>query len=230
MRFKTYGPATNPSSKSASPVETPDPDAAAAAAAESPATLPPTVQRSIQTPGRSNRSDNIDGDDAQSPGMSAIMNPAAAEVQKHFLSHQPLQQQPNALFPLSMSYSDDQRYFLHFVHCLSGRLIIYDKPANMNPFRVHFPAMSRSSPSLAGGMQALAALHIAHMDADQQRSAHFQYAVTKYDEIVRLFRTSTETRKQVKVADLAVCLLLCLFEASSLHCSLFLWTVVADDW
>ncbi|BDD58807.1 hypothetical protein MAP00_004058 [Monascus purpureus] len=116
------------------------------------------------------------------------------------------------LVPASMD-SSDGRYFSHFIDRLSTLLILDDSSVDRNPFRTLFPELSRSSPLMIDAMQAVAALHLANTSQAQQRIAHFQNAVSKYDGVVRSFRTRSNTSgQQLQLTDLAVCLLLCLFE------------------
>lgn len=116
------------------------------------------------------------------------------------------------LVPASMDPSDG-RYFSHFIDRLSTLLILDGSSVDRNPFRTLFPELSRSSPLMVDAMQAVAALHLANTSQAQQRIAHFQNAVSKYDGVVRSFRTRSNTSgQQLQLTDLAVCLLLCLFE------------------
>lgn len=107
----------------------------------------------------------------------------------------------------------DDHYFSHFVNQVSSLLIIYNTSINPNPYRSYFPDFARSSPSMIGAMQALGALHLANTSVGAQRNQHFQQAMGKYGQVVKIFRDRHALpRGQLGIRDFATCLLLCLFE------------------
>lgn len=107
----------------------------------------------------------------------------------------------------------DERYFSHFVNQVSSLLIIYDTSINPNPYRSYFPDFARSSPSMIGAMQALGALHLANTSVGAERNQHFQQAMGKYGQVVKIFRDRYALpNRQLGIRDFATCLLLCLFE------------------
>ena len=86
---------------------------------------------------------------------------------------------------------------------------------NSNPYRSCFPDLAHSSPSMVGAMQALGALHLANTTDGSSRNTHFQQAMSKYGEVVKLFRDRyARPREGLGMTDFATCLLLCLFEVS----------------
>ena len=127
-----------------------------------------------------------------------------------------LSQEPLSNVNVILSSLDcvNSRYFSHFIGRVSSLLLIYDNSTNVNPFRKHFPELARSSPPMVNAMQALGALHLAKTSAGPQRISQFQQAMGNYGEVVRLLREKHQSGQQVRLADLATCLLLCLFEVS----------------
>jgi hypothetical protein len=115
--------------------------------------------------------------------------------------------------PISSLDCLEGRYYTHFVDEVATLLLIYDNSMNTNPYRRCFPDLSRSSPSMASAMEALGALHLANTANGPQRNAHFQHAMGKYGEVVKLFRTRyKEADQSLRLTDFATCLLLALFE------------------
>ncbi|OJJ48973.1 hypothetical protein ASPZODRAFT_60277 [Penicilliopsis zonata CBS 506.65] len=120
---------------------------------------------------------------------------------------------------------EEEGYILaHFVNHVSILLIAHHGPVyainksnknnTKNPFQCDFPLLAQSSPAMLGAMQALGALHLANTAASgTQDTRHFQYAMAKYSDVVKLFRLkSHQTGQRTLLADLATCLLLCYFE------------------
>ncbi|OQE23702.1 hypothetical protein PENSTE_c008G01528 [Penicillium steckii] len=119
---------------------------------------------------------------------------------------------PTNLIASSLKFTDD-RYYTHFIDQVSTLLLIYDNAMNSNPYRSCFPDLARSSPSMVGAMQALGALHLANTTDGPSRNTHFQQAMSKYGEVVKLFRDRyTQPSEGLGMTDFATCLLLCLFE------------------
>jgi hypothetical protein len=111
----------------------------------------------------------------------------------------------------------DEHYFSHFVNQVSSLLIIYDTHININPYRSYFPDFARSSPSMIGAMQALGALHLANTSVGAERNQHFQQAMGKYGQVVKIFRDRYALPNgQLGMRDFATCLLLCLFEVRAI--------------
>ncbi|KAJ5688880.1 hypothetical protein N7462_003272 [Penicillium macrosclerotiorum] len=152
-----------------------------------------------------------DGDEKDDVCEGVIVSPttvAPPSIQIRF--QKPLS--PANLVAASMQ-STSERYFTHFIDQVSTLLIIYDNSMNTNPYRSYFPDFARSSPSMVGAMQALGALHLANTSVGPQRNLHFQQAMGKYGEVVKLFRDRyAQPSQHLGMADFATCLLLCLFE------------------
>lgn len=130
--------------------------------------------------------------------------------QTQFRFQQPVFQ-PN--IPSLTIQCTDEHYFSHFVNQVSTLLIIYDTHININPYRSYFPDFARSSPSMIGAMQALGALHLANTSVGADRNKHFQQAMGKYGQVVKMFRDRYALPGgQLGMRDFATCLLLCLFE------------------
>ncbi|KAJ5926724.1 hypothetical protein N7516_008497 [Penicillium verrucosum] len=107
----------------------------------------------------------------------------------------------------------EERYLTYFADQVSTFLIIYNTPHNANPYRTHFPDFARSSPTMLNAMQALGALHLANTSVGSQRNRHFQQAMGKYGVVVKGFRARySDPSQQLRLTDLATCLLLSLFE------------------
>ncbi|KAL4886153.1 fungal-specific transcription factor domain-containing protein [Aspergillus karnatakaensis] len=105
------------------------------------------------------------------------------------------------------------RYYTHFVDEVATLLLIYDNSSSINPFRRCFPEISQSSPSMAGAMGALGALHLANTSSGRERIVHFQHAIKRYSEVVKSFRTRYNQPGQgCRLQDFATCLLLALYE------------------
>lgn len=198
IKFKTFDPSvTSPG------------DSSASSAAATPVSVDgPGPSPSASLPVKPSK-DKPKSDDTEKDDTRRYDSHAMTTIPERPALHYP---QSSAQNSYSINYNDSQ-YFSHFVNRLSVLLFINDTPNNINPYRIYLPDMCRSSSSLASIMQALGALHLVTLtNEQQQRMAHFLYAVSKYDEVVRAFRTKTESGQQLQSTDLAVCLLLCLFE------------------
>ncbi|KAJ5637118.1 hypothetical protein N7490_006997 [Penicillium lividum] len=145
----------------------------------------------------------------EEPWEAVVVSPTTLPQQSiKFCFHEP---KPTNV-PACVQTTDD-RYFIHFIDQVSTLLIIYDNSINTNPYRKHFPDFARSSPSMVGAMEALGALHLANTSVGRQRISHFQQAMSKYGEVVQLFRGRyARPSQQLGMTDFATCLLLCLFE------------------
>lgn len=138
--------------------------------------------------------------------------PSQFEFQFQFRFQEPIS--PANLMASSLKFTDD-RYYTHFIDQVSTLLLIYDNAMNTNPYRSNFPDLARSSPSMVGAMQALGALHLANTSVGPPRNKHFQHAMSKYGEVVKMFRDRySQPKEQLGMTDFATCLLLCLFEVS----------------
>ncbi|KAJ5702617.1 hypothetical protein N7488_010165 [Penicillium malachiteum] len=144
------------------------------------------------------------------PSKAVVVSPTTASSQwRNFRFQEPIS---SRLVPASIEETGD-RYFMHFIDRVSTLLIIYDNSMNSNPYRSYFPDFARSSPSMVGAMQALGALHLANTSLGPQRNSHLQHAMSKYGQVVQLFRARYgRTTQQLGMTDFATCLLLCLFE------------------
>lgn len=125
---------------------------------------------------------------------------------------------PTNLITASLDFTGD-RYYTHFIDQVSTLLLIYDNSMNTNPYRSNFPDLARSSPSMVGAMQALGALHLANTSAGTSRTKHFQHAMSKYGDVVKMFRDryAQSGGEHLGMTDFATCLLLCLFEVSRIN-------------
>ncbi|KAJ5992195.1 hypothetical protein N7451_007919 [Penicillium sp. IBT 35674x] len=153
----------------------------------------------------------IKKEQVEEPWEAVVVSPTTLPQQSQvkFVYHKP---RPANLVPACVQTTDD-RYFTHFIDQVSTLLIIYDNSINTNPYRRHFPDFARSSPSMVGAMEALGALHLANTSVGPQRISHIQQAMSKYGEVVQIFRGRyARPSQQLGMTDFATCLLLCLFE------------------
>ncbi|KAJ5673193.1 hypothetical protein N7507_002320 [Penicillium longicatenatum] len=153
----------------------------------------------------------IKKEEVHEPWEAVVVSPTTLPQQSQvkFCYHEPM---PANRVPACVQTTDD-RYFTHFIDQVSTLLIIYDNSINTNPYRRHFPDFARSSPSMVGAMEALGALHLANTSAGRQRISHIQQAMSKYGEVVQIFRSRyARPSQQLGMTDFATCLLLCLFE------------------
>ncbi|KAJ5716536.1 hypothetical protein N7493_008447 [Penicillium malachiteum] len=191
MTFKVYGPNQEPPSKgSKTRKKSTESDACD--------TIPGTGAFAIKH-----------GRDTESSEAVVISPRTASSQRRSFRFQEPMS---SRLVPASIEETGD-RYFMHFIDRVSTLLIIYDNSMNSNPYRSYFPDFARSSPSMVGAMQALGALHLANTSLGPQRNLHLQHAMSKYGQVVQLFRARYgRTTQQLGMTDFATCLLLCLFE------------------
>jgi hypothetical protein len=151
----------------------------------------------------------VESEDAGEQGEAVVVSFTQSQPTIQFRFQDPVT-------PASVTRSiqrTDERYFAHFIDQVSALLIIYDNPANANPYRTLFPEFAKSSPTMINAMQALGALHLANTSEGSQRDKHFQKAMGKYGLVVKGFRTRyADPSQQLGLTDFATCLLLCLFE------------------
>ena len=204
MTFKVYGPTQNPEHAPPGPKsrrKSPEPD---------------LIEGIEGIPGTGSFS--IKQEKPNEPFEAVVVSPATlapskfkpkpkSKSQINFCFQEPARRVPNSI------HGKEERYFTHFIDRVSTLLIIYDSPINTNPYRRHFPDFARSSPSMVGAMEALGALHLANTSVGAQRNSHFQQAMSKYGEVVQLFRARyARPSQELGMTDFATCLLLCLFE------------------
>jgi hypothetical protein len=205
MTFKVYGPTQTPTeSRAESPQESPRQSSNASTKSRK-NTIP-----SAESSDTAAVSPQVKREDVGEQCKAVLVSPTTlpqSTIQFRF-------QDP--VTPASVTRSiqrTDERYFAHFIDQVSTLLIIYDNPANANPYRTLFPDFAKSSPTMINAMQALGALHLANTSAGSQRDKHFQKAMGKYGLVVKGFRTRyADASQQLRLTDFATCLLLCIFE------------------
>ncbi|KAJ5089089.1 hypothetical protein N7532_007773 [Penicillium argentinense] len=192
---------------------------------ETPQSNPPQKRRKLDSPDSSSESSTgspgivVKREEEPCDGLvvSPTTLPLPKTMQFQFRFQEPISP---ANLMASTIQSPDDRYYTHFIDQVSTLLLIYDNSMNTNPYRSCFPDFARSSPSMVGAMQALGALHLANTSVGPPRNKHFQHAMGKYGEVVKLFRDRyTQPSEQLGMTDFATCLLLCLFEVSKGRCT-----------
>ncbi|KID88383.1 Zn(2)-C6 fungal-type DNA-binding domain protein [Metarhizium guizhouense ARSEF 977] len=110
---------------------------------------------------------------------------------------------------------NDNFYLRHFLETVSSYLIIYDTPANSNPYR-QLPSLMSNSGLLRDVMKAFGAMHIAGLPETRNRQVHHSAAVKAYGNVVTQLRDTVAFNQGHPTLELlATTLLLCMFEKIS---------------
>ncbi|KAF5136861.1 Sterol uptake control protein 2 [Metarhizium anisopliae] len=110
---------------------------------------------------------------------------------------------------------NDNFYLRHFLETVSSYLIIYDTPANSNPYR-QLPGLMSNSGLLRDVMKAFGAMHIAGLPETRNRQVHHSAAVKAYGNVVTQLRDTVAFNQGHPTLELlATTLLLCMFEKIS---------------
>ncbi|KAM4056605.1 fungal specific transcription factor [Hirsutella rhossiliensis] len=105
-------------------------------------------------------------------------------------------------------------YYHHFLSTVSTYLIIYDTPANANPYRI-LPQLVGNSGLLQDTMKALGAMHLSGLRHVQDQRIHRSAAMKAYGSVVTRLRDAVSSGHQANLELLATSLLLCMFEKMS---------------
>lgn len=106
-------------------------------------------------------------------------------------------------------------YYRHFLSIVSTYLIIYDTPANANPYRI-LPQVAGNSSMLQDTMMALGAMHLSGLPHVQNRGLHRNAAIDAYSSVVARLRDAVSSgHGRASLELLATSLLLCMFEKMS---------------
>ncbi|RDA90171.1 hypothetical protein CP533_0518 [Ophiocordyceps camponoti-saundersi (nom. inval.)] len=111
----------------------------------------------------------------------------------------------------------DALYYHHFLHTVSSYLIIYDTPANANPYRQLLPQLVGGGAGLLrDAMRALGAMHLSGLPGVPDRRIHRSTAVRTYASVVSRLRDAVSApQAQADLELLATSLLLCMLEQMS---------------
>ncbi|KAG8409794.1 hypothetical protein J3458_018876 [Metarhizium acridum] len=110
---------------------------------------------------------------------------------------------------------NDNFYLHHFLETVSSYLIIYDTPANSNPYR-QLPGLMGNSGLLRDVMKAFGAMHIAGLPETRNRQVHHSAAMKAYGNVVTQLRDTVAFNQGHPTLELlATTLLLCMFEKMS---------------
>lgn len=111
--------------------------------------------------------------------------------------------------------SNETLYYRHFLSTVSTYLIIYDTPANANPYRI-LPQLVGNSGLLQDTMKALGAMHLSGLAHVRDRRVHRSAAMKTYGSVVTRLRDAVSSgHGQANLELLATSLLLCMFEKMS---------------
>ncbi|PFH55267.1 hypothetical protein XA68_10229 [Ophiocordyceps unilateralis] len=111
----------------------------------------------------------------------------------------------------------DALYYHHFLHTVSSYLIIYDTPANANPYRQLLPQLIGGGAGLLrDAMRSFGAMHLSGLTGVPDRRAHRNTAVRTYASVVTRLRDAVSApQAQADLELLATSLLLCMLEQMS---------------
>ncbi|RCI12319.1 hypothetical protein L249_0067 [Ophiocordyceps polyrhachis-furcata BCC 54312] len=179
-----------------------------------PSSRPAAARRRKTASTSSNNEDEDDEDEADDDehAVQLISSTSAAPAPSAAFVASPL-----ALPTSTTADCRDALYYHHFLHTVSSYLIIYDTPANANPYR-------RLLPQLVGGgagllrdaMRALGAMHLSGLPGVPDRRVHRSTAVRTYASVVSRLRDAVSPPQgQADLEMLATSLLLCMLEQMS---------------
>jgi hypothetical protein len=148
------------------------------------------------------------------------------DVEDGLLQLVPQKRQGEVYYDISSIQSWDNSYHSHFLNGLSSIMIIWDAPHNLNPFRKCIPQFAQTSFPLTEAMKALGALHMANSTSGSDKILHLQNAVAKYNSVIQALKTrwNGSNTRGPRLDDLAVCLLMCIYEVRHAHA--LCWTAL----
>ncbi|RDA85221.1 hypothetical protein CP532_3282 [Ophiocordyceps camponoti-leonardi (nom. inval.)] len=155
--------------------------------------------------------DEVDEVDDDEHAVQLVASASAAPAPSAAFAASPL------ALPAPTADSRDALYYHHFLHTVSSYLIIYDTPANANPYRQLLPHLVGGGAGLLrDAMRALGAMHLSGLPGVPDRRVHRSTGVRTYASVVSRLRDAVSAPQgQADLEMLATSLLLCMLEQMS---------------